>query len=213
MPNPNKTEKEPVRETSEERRKRGVWKKFQDFARATDEVETLDPTGAYIKIPTGTFSGGGYNRGHGGRDRYQVTEYGCKLIEFYACNGLSQTTIAGRLGLDKATFSQCIRHQPEVQDALAKGKDDAEYELKDCLMGMARRGNVIAAIFLLKAQHGWRDNDAPPEARPALQVVINAPLSTEDYKKLRENGVTPMLLPPPKFDQPVEAEGELVEAD
>lgn len=213
MPNPNKIEKEPVRLTSEERRVRGILKKFEDFSRATDEVELLDPTGAYIKVPPQGFSGGNYDRGHGGRDRYQVTEYGCKLVEFYACSGLAQTTIAERLGLSTATFSQCIRHQPEVQAALSRGKSDAEYELKDCLMGMARRGNVIAAIFLLKAQHGWRDNDAPPEARPAVQVVINAPLTTEQYQQLRDNNVTPLQLPAPKLDQDnfLVAEAELVE--
>lgn len=217
MPRKSTEEKVPIRREASRKRATGALKRFEDFARATDEVEILNPEGAWV-ANEGSPPTGSYHSWHGGKQipgpqTYEITDYGCKLIEFYACNGLSQTTIAERLGLTGSMFSRCIRHQPEVAAALARGKADMEYELKDCLMGMARRGNVIAAIFLLKAQHGWRDNDPPPEAKPAVQVLINAPLTTEQYKELSAHNITPLHLPPPKADPTLEVTGELVEAN
>ena len=44
-------------------------------------------------------------------------------------------------------------------DAVEARKDAEEAELRDILMGMAKAGDTVAAIFLGKSQYGWRDRD------------------------------------------------------
>lgn len=186
-------------------RRAGALKKFEDFARASDQVEWVDPTGAWEAIESQSrFYHAGSHGSHGNSvNSLRMTEYGVKLCQFYATAGLSHGLIAERLGLGHDTFRAMIRHDDRVREALAKGTQEGEYELQECLMGMARRGNVIAAIFLLKARHGWRDNDPPAEAKPAFQIVVNAPLPAGDYAKIIAAGATPMALPSPDELKPV----------
>lgn len=196
----------------------GALSKFNDYATAVDQVETIDPTGAIEEVTDHPEYQGQPLGGLIASDckkQCRITEYGTKIVKFYASNGLAMTTIAERLGIDHHTFNRAIRRQPEVAAALAQGKANEEFELKDCLMGMARRGNVIAAIFLLKARHGWTDQPVYQETKPTnLQVIINAPMSTEEYKKMREANVTPLHLPPPKTEEEfMDTQGEEVSDD
>lgn len=214
MPRHSKTHSPPPPEfpsAATEKHKKAVIK-FRDFASITDRVEIVDPAGALEWLPneSSAYTSTPPNGGGQGRPFVRVTPLGCQIVKFYAENGLSHTMIGTRLGIKRETFHRCMRDQPEVAEALAAGKGEAEYELQECLMGMARRGNVIAAIYLTKARHGWRDNDPPPEAKSNLQIVINAPLSADDFKRMRESGVTPMQLPGPKLEEPT---GLLAEAE
>ena len=133
---------------AEERLAKSV-SKWKDFARSTDRVEVVNPEGTWEKIPTP----------NGQSSSFAITPHGCEVIKFYAANGLVQTVIADRLGMSRSVFTHCVSRQPEVAEALAVGTCEMEDELSTCLMGMARRGNVIAAIYLTKARLGWRDND------------------------------------------------------
>ncbi len=51
----------------------------------------------------------------------------------------------------------------------------------------ARKGNVVASIFLLKARHGYREGDAP-DARTLVQ--INLPDAASPSAYLSAIGVT-----------------------
>lgn len=181
--------------------------KHEDYVRATDYVEVLDPEGAVE------------GDGEQGGQPYKVTPRGVQIARFYADAGLGTHTIAERLGMASDVFMKCIRRQPELAEALAQGKANQEFELKECLMNMARRGNVVAAIFMLKAQHGWSDQAQGGEVTPQkLQIVINAPLSTEDYKRLREENITPLHLPAPQTEEEykhpvITTQGEEVKKD
>lgn len=161
--------------------------KYENFVRATDYVEVIDPEGATCQEHEGA--------------PHHITPRGLEIVRFYADGGLGLATICERIGMTREQFSKAMRRQPEVAEILAQGKANEEFELKECLMNMARRGNVVAAIFMLKARHGWNDREQQGEVvNQKLQIVINAPLSPEDYKKLQENNITPLHLPPPKTE-------------
>lgn len=188
-----KTGLTPPKGTKQRERLDGAIAQYRDFARSTDRVEVIDPKGTWEAVPP---TGG---NGQGARG-VRITELGCKVIEFYAAHGLTQTVIARRLGMTIRSFGACLSRQEEVREAMTAGSSEMEDELSECLMGMARRGNVIAAIYLTKARLGWRDNDVPVEQKSNLQIVINAPLSVDDFKKMREAGVSPLMLPTPNPD-------------
>lgn len=158
--------------------------KFEEYARSTDFVEILDPEGALE-----------------GEGPYRITQRGLQIIRFYVDAGLFYATIAERIGLTMKDFTKCVQDQPEVAEVLAQGKAVEEFELKELLMGQARRGNIIAIIFALKARHGWSDQQKGEAAPQNFQLVINAPLTTEDYKRLREENISPLQLHRPKTEQ------------
>jgi hypothetical protein len=67
--------------------------------------------------------------------------------------------------------------------AIAVGKAALADEFTHHLLNAARKGNVIAAIYLTKARLGWREGDAP-DVKP--NIIINLPdsMSHEQYLNL-----------------------------
>jgi len=112
-----------------------------------------------------------------------VKPHGLALIERMASVGQDQRTIAKALGISAKTLLEARGRQPEVADALERGHARLADELTHILLRHARRGNVVAAIFLTKARLGWREGDAP-DTRP--NIVINLPDATtpEQYMRL-----------------------------
>lgn len=166
-------------------------RRFLEYVRASDAVEILDPEGALERVmPASTQVGGT------GAPALKVTPYGCQVIEFYAANALPHELIAKRLGISKSALMRRAQEQPEVADALSAGHAENAFELMECLMGMAKRGNVIAAIYLTKVLHKWRDND-PIQQNTQNNVVIQLPgsMSLDELKQLAAQGVSPMQLP------------------
>lgn len=73
--------------------------------------------------------------------------------------GYPRNQIAKALGTRVKTLKRLIDDDPALADAIDARKDAEEAELRDILMGLARKGDTVAAIFLGKSQYGWRDRD------------------------------------------------------
>jgi hypothetical protein len=87
--------------------------------------------------------------------------------------------------------------QDELRLALEAGRAEEERTLVENLRVMATKGNVVAAIFLLKARHGYREGDVLDQ-RP--NVIINLPdaVTADTYlRHLHTAQQTPALPPPP----------------
>lgn len=84
--------------------------------------------------------------------------------------------IARALGVTVRTLKRIIDEDPSLTDAADAAKDQEEAELRDCLMASARKGDTVAALFLLKARHGYVDR-ADPKAKgePAQGGVLLIP--------------------------------------
>jgi hypothetical protein len=65
--------------------------------------------------------------------------------------------IARALGTTVKTLKRLIDDDPSLTNAADSAKDQEEAELRDCLMAMARKGDTVAALFLLKSRHGYVD--------------------------------------------------------
>lgn len=103
-----------------------------------------------------------------------VTEGGLAIIRDMARLGHPVAAIAGALGMSRETLNQCRKRQPEVADALDEGLAGLEHELVNSLLKAARSGNVVAAMFLLKCRHGYRETGQTDSA-PKVAVQINLP--------------------------------------
>ena len=73
--------------------------------------------------------------------------------------GYPRHQIARAMGTTVKTLKRVVDGSEALMDAVDARKDAEEAELRDILMGMAKAGDTVAAIFLGKSQYGWRDRD------------------------------------------------------
>ena len=107
-------------------------------------------------------------RNEGGNTR-RIGRAGVLRVEELARGGLTDTSIARALKINRETFRIIRQRQPEVDEALARGRAVLEDELTDILLSKARNGETVAAIYLTKARCGWREGDLPP----SQQVTVD----------------------------------------
>ena len=83
---------------------------------------------------------------------------------------LNQEQIADYFGFSQDTFQRMMERDAEVMRSYKRGKAKAIGSIGANLIGQAKSGNVAAAIFYLKTQAGWREqqNDVPLDAAAAL---------------------------------------------
>lgn len=111
-----------------------------------------------------------------------LTDEGRARIAEALMEGQPRNRIAKALGTTVKTLKRLIDDDPLLLDAIDIRKDVEEAELRDILLAHARKGDTVAAIFLAKAQFGWRDRDEGrvkvemPEATGVLFVPSPVPL-------------------------------------
>ncbi|WP_324742079.1 hypothetical protein U8326_02230 [Tsuneonella sp. CC-YZS046] len=82
------------------------------------------------------------------------------LIRDLAADGWAILGIAKRLGTSKDTFARWLDQNPDLQEAFDAGRENERYALHNMLYRQAmEHGNATAAMFLLKARHGYREGD------------------------------------------------------
>ena len=72
---------------------------------------------------------------------------------------LTKAQLADYYGISETTFRAIEERQPEVSDAYKKGKGKAIASVAGNLVNQAQNGNTTAAIFYLKTQAGWKEQD------------------------------------------------------
>lgn len=73
--------------------------------------------------------------------------------------GYPLAAIAKALRISTPTLKRLMADDPGLQAEVEAQRSFEETELRDILMELARKGDAVAAIFLAKARHGWRDRD------------------------------------------------------
>lgn len=121
---------------------------------------------------------------------------GLALLERLGREGQDQRSLAKALGISAKTLLEARKRQPEVEEALDRGHAGLSDELTHLLLSLARKGNVVAAIFLAKARCGWREGDAP-EARANIVIQLPDASSPEQYLKIIGAGSAQPAIPSP----------------
>ncbi len=109
-------------------------------------------------------------------------------VEKLASHGLTYDQIAAKLGIGSSTLYKKKRELIEFTEAIKKGKASGIGRVANKLFDMAMEGNVTAAIFLLKARAGWRDQGPVIEIHNEHNVrVAPDPLTlAADHNLIRE---------------------------
>jgi hypothetical protein len=100
-------------------------------------------------------------------------------IQTLAATGHSVVGIARGLNTSREVLARWMKGNPALAEAMARGRASEELALHNVLYRAAtKRGNIIAAIYLTKARHGWidrpvlavKDDDGDPPAPIAVTV-------------------------------------------
>src|SRR5690348_2780049 len=118
----------------------------------------------------------------GGLEPIVVTAAGIAQARQDRANGNALWVIAKRLGMSRNTLQEARKRQPELEEALDLGHAEAETELVEIVMTIARgqavgsteppaaRDAKDAAQFLLRTRHGYREQG---DAGPTVAVQVN----------------------------------------
>jgi hypothetical protein len=133
-------------------------------------------------LPPGPYVTRGGRAGGGIKTFVEVTPAGLEVVERLAAEGIPMLGIAARLGIERSTLQEVRKRQPEVEEAVARGRASNEAELTSLLMDKCRsaaseRDQLLAIFFALKVMHGYRDA-GPLEG--AASVTINQQINQFD---------------------------------
>ena len=108
-----------------------------------------------------------------------------ETIRKAAENGCTTTQIAKALGISRTAWGEWLERYPNIAEAYRQGKAVEHDTLVGALFKAATEGkNIVAAIFLLKARHGYTDTGATlVENRVSINFQLPAALSPAEYVK------------------------------
>jgi len=107
------------------------------------------------------------------------------VVRDLRANGAAQATIAAKLGMPSSSFQGVLERNELLKDAYDEGTAEMHDELVGILMKQARDGYAPAAMFLLKASHGYREN-TPIVAtdKRTINILIPPAATAEELAKL-----------------------------
>ena len=81
------------------------------------------------------------------------------LLEGWSRDGLTKDQIAKNMGIGRTTLFEWEKKEPNITNALKKGREVVDFEVENALLKSALEGNVTAQIFWLKnrKQLQWRE--------------------------------------------------------
>lgn len=122
-------------------------------------------------------------------------------VEALAADGFSKLGIAKKLAVAVDTFNRWMDEQPELKMAFDNGREAERYALHNMLYRQAmEKGNATAAMFLLKARHGYREGDQTETGnKVSINFQLPAAMTMESFKVI-EYGQ------PDNRNQPIPAE-------
>lgn len=133
-----------------------------------------------------------------GAARKLVPATALPMITKMIAEGKSEKRVALALKLSEPTWIQRKKDQPEVADAAALGHEMLREKIVGYLMAQAKKGNVIAGIYLSKALCGMRENDPATEARPSITINLPGALPMSELRGVTiEQDGDPLSLPAP----------------
>lgn len=97
-----------------------------------------------------------------------------QLLAAHAARGANIDQIAEGIGIDRHVLGRLVREDQETAHAYRLGKSQEESALVGALyqraMDLANPGGTVAAIFLLKARHEYRDGHGP-QANVSIEMT------------------------------------------
>jgi hypothetical protein len=102
-----------------------------------------------------------------------------------AADGWSVIGIANRMGVDPKTFNRWLEDDPALSDAMALGREEEHHVLFNVLYREAtEKGNVTAALGILNARHGWRQDQRDQGNRVQVNIALPGAMTLEAFQAI-----------------------------
>lgn len=88
---------------------------------------------------------------------------------------LNQTQLSDYFGISHTTFIEVCKRQEDVSLAYKRGRAKAVNDIGGSMLKQAKEGNTSAAIFYLKTQAGWKEQDNQGKEPQPINIQIVKP--------------------------------------
>jgi len=106
-------------------------------------------------------------------------------IRALSADGHSTVAIAQQLGVGRKTLDKWRSEFPELDEAYREGVERERYTLHNVLVEKAKAGNIVAAMFLLKARHGYREGDQSDQAgRVNVTIALPGAMTLQQFNAI-----------------------------
>lgn len=103
-----------------------------------------------------------------------------------ASDGFSVIGVAHRMGVGKDAFARWLEEDPTLKEAFDHGRENERRALHNKLYRLAMENdNAPAAMFLLKARHGYREGDQSEQAnRVSINIALPGAMTLQQFTAL-----------------------------
>ena len=110
-------------------------------------------------------------------------------IELLAADGHSILGIAKRLSTTPETLHLWFDREPSLKQAFDTGRENERWALHNLLYRQAmEEGNSTAAMFLLKARHGYKEGEESGQGnRVSINFTLPGAMTLENFTKAIEH--------------------------
>lgn len=100
-----------------------------------------------------------------------------------ASDGFSVIGVAHGLGVGKDTLARWLDEDPALQEAFDQGREQERRSLHNQLYRLAmEEKHASAAMFLLKARHGYREGDQSDQAnRVSVNIALPGAMTLQQF--------------------------------
>lgn len=104
-------------------------------------------------------------------------------VRALAADGFSIVGVAAGMGIDAKTLNLWMEREPALQEAFDQGREQERRALHNKLYRLAmEKDNAPAAMFLLKARHGYREGDQSDQAgRVNVTIALPGAMTLQQF--------------------------------
>ena len=127
------------------------------------------------------------------------------FIEEAAALGADIRGVAQRVGVGKDTLRRWFAERPELHEAYERGRERERASLHNVLYSEAtEKGNIVAAMFLLKARHGYREGDQGEQQGNRVNITFTLPgaLTMDQFRTIDGTATHDESVPAPRIARP-----------
>lgn len=103
-----------------------------------------------------------------------------------AADGFSMIGVAASLGVGKDQLAAWFERDPALKEAFDRGRENERRALHNKLYRLAmEKDNASAAMFLLKARHGYREGDQSDQAGGvSINIALPGAMTLQQFTNM-----------------------------
>ncbi|MCC5906997.1 MAG: hypothetical protein JJU13_12355 [Balneolaceae bacterium] len=121
-----------------------------------------------------------------GRNKIELKKTDYAKIRRLGARGVSEVDITKALGISFPTWKRLKSEDEQALEALEEARREEESELVGVLYEAATKDkNLTAAMFLLKARHGYKEGAEQVNANQVnVKITLPGAMNENEYQKL-----------------------------